>query len=223
MKHENFHRWDITPEEAIRIQNRLARKLIIESNLTEPGFVAGADVAFKGGIAYGAVAVLSYPGLETVAQTLACREIGFPYIPGLLSFREGPVLLDCFAKLDADIDLVVFDGQGIAHPRGFGLASHLGLLLDKPSVGCAKKKLFGSTEEPGQDRGCWKPILDNHGNRIGVTLRTRNNVKPVFVSPGYKTGLEQSKEFILALTAGFRIPEPLRRAHHLTLRSSRPG
>jgi deoxyribonuclease V len=148
MKHENLHRWDITPAEAIRIQNRLARKLIIERNLTKLEFVAGADVAFKEGIAYGAVAVLSYPGLETVGQTLACREIGFPYIPGLLSFREGPVLLDCFAQLDTDIDLVVFDGHGTAHPRGFGLASHLGLLMGKPSVGCAKKKLFGNTEEP---------------------------------------------------------------------------
>ena len=181
MKHENLHRWDLTPAEAIRIQNRLARKLITERNLTKLEFVAGADVAFKGEIAYGAVAVLSYPELETVAQTRACREIGFPYISGLLSFREGPVLLDCFTQLDADIDLAVFDGHGIAHPRGFGLASHLGLLLGKPTVGCAKKKLFGSTEEPGRDRGCWKPIFDNDGHRIGVTLRTRNNVKPVFV------------------------------------------
>jgi deoxyribonuclease V len=223
MKHEDFHRWDVTPAVAVQIQHRLRRRLIIERNPGKIEFVAGADVAFRGKMAYGAVVVLSFPGLETVAQACTCREIGFPYIPGLLSFREGPVLLDCFAELDANFELIIFHGHGIAHPRGFGLASHLGLLLGKPTVGCAKKKLFGSTEEPGQDRGCWKPILDNAGHRIGITLRTRNNVKPVFVSPGYKTGFEQSKEFVLSLTSGFRIPEPLRRAHHLALLSSRPG
>ncbi|MBW1696403.1 MAG: endonuclease V [Deltaproteobacteria bacterium] len=222
MKNENLHRWDLTPAEAVQIQNRLARKLVIARNPAKFEFVAGADAAFRGKMAYGAAAVLTYPGLEKVAQAHACREIGFPYVPGLLGFREGPVLLDCFAQLDADVDLVIFDGHGIAHPRGFGLASHLGLLLGKPAVGCAKKKLFGSTEEPGPDRGCWKPIFDNQGNRIGITLRTRNNVKPVFVSPGYKTGLEQSKELVLSLGSGFRIPEPLRIAHHLALLSSRP-
>lgn len=217
MEKELFHRWDISPAEAIEIQNRLGRKLVIQRNITKIESVAGADVAFRGKMAYGAVAVLSYPELETVAEVRSCREISFPYIPGLLSFREGPVLLDCFAKLDAGYELIIFDGHGIAHPRGFGLASHLGLLLEKPTVGCAKKKLFGSTEEPGPDRGCWKPVFDNHGHSIGITLRTKDNVRPVFVSPGYKTSLEQSKELVLSLTAGFRIPEPLRRAHHLAL------
>lgn len=165
MKHEDFHRWDITVAEAVQIQLRLGRRLIIERNLTKIEFVAGADVAFRGKMAYGAVVVLSFPGLETAAQACACREIGFPYIPGLLSFRE----------------------------------------------------------EPGPVRGCWKAILDNDGRSIGTTLRTKNNVKPVFISPGHKTGFEQSIELILSLGSGFRIPEPLRRAHHLSLLAASPA
>jgi len=134
MEQELFHQWDINPAQAIQVQNRLRGKLIIERTVRQIGAVAGADAAFKGEMAYGAVAVLSYPELEPVAQACSCREISFPYVPGLLSFREGPVLLDCFAKLDAGFELIIFDGHGIAHPRGFGLASHLGLLLEKPAM-----------------------------------------------------------------------------------------
>jgi len=223
MVHEDFHRWDVTPAEAFQIQFWLRRRLIIERNPRKIEFVAGADVAFRGKMAYGSVVVLSFPGLETVAQACACREIGFPYLPGLLSFREGPVILDCFAELDANFELIIFHGHGTAHPRGFGLASHLGLLLDKPSVGCARKRLFGATEEPGLSRGCWKNILDKDGRSIGSTLRTKDNVKCVFVSPGHKTCLEQSRELVLSLGSGYRIPEPLRRAHHLALLAAGPA
>ncbi|MCD6357554.1 MAG: endonuclease V [Thermoproteales archaeon] len=177
--------------------------------------VAGADAAFAGGKAYGAVTVFSFPELELVEAATACRQISFPYIPGLLSFREGPVLLDCFAQLEIEPDVIIFDGHGIAHPRGLGLASHLGLVLNLPSVGCAKNKLLSSAEEPALRRGSWKPLIDKRGRETGCILRTRDNVKPVFVSPGHRMGLKGSRDLVLACATRFRIPEPLRRAHQL--------
>ena len=213
MEYRRLHPWDITPAKARRLQERLRSQLIFANPSPRVRSVAGADAAYDGGKSYGAVVVFSYPELEILEQSLAVREDSFPYIPGLLSFREGPVLLDCFSALGSEPDLLIFDGQGVAHPREFGLASHLGLLLDRPAIGCAKHRLCGRAGEPGKARGSWTPLLDPEGRPIGCALRTRDNVRPVFISPGHKITLEQCRKIILAACAGFRLPEPLRRAH----------
>ncbi|HUU30360.1 MAG TPA: endonuclease V, partial [archaeon] len=200
------------------------RQLIFENNLSQIKTVAGADAAFKGEMAYGAVAVFSMPELDLVASACARRKISFPYIPGLLSFREGPVLLECLARLPVEPEVVMFDGQGIAHPRHCGLAAHLGLILDLPALGCAKEKFFGQAEKPGLSRGSRALLADDQGRALGLVLRTRENVKPVYVSPGFKISIEQAAEFVLACTSRYRIPEPLRQAHRLAaLSASSPG
>jgi deoxyribonuclease V len=147
-----------------------------------------------------------------VEYAIATRPATFPYIPGLLSFREGPVILDAMNKLSAAPDLLIFDGQGVAHPRRLGIASHIGLLLDLPSIGCAKSRLCGQHEEPGLERGSHVPLMDK-GETIGSVVRTRSGVKPVFVSVGHRLDLRTSVEYVLACCRGYRLPETTRRAH----------
>ena len=228
MRIRDLHRWDVTYSEAVAIQRDLCGKLILRSRADRatPGLIAGADVSYGRGsdLFFAAVVLLTYPGLETVEEIYAVEKAPFPYIPGLLSFREGPVLLKAFAGLEHDPDLVIFDGQGIAHPRGFGLASHLGLLLDVPAIGCGKRRLVGCHGEVGNGRGEHVPLVFE-GRTVGAVLRTRTGVKPVFVSPGHRIGLDDSVEAVLNCCRGYRLPEPVRKAHRAVnrLRRSRQG
>ncbi|RJR31937.1 MAG: endonuclease V [Candidatus Latescibacterota bacterium] len=214
--------WDVTPSEGIALQRRLARLVRRRWDGRRIRHVAGADVHFPArGVSRAAVTVLSYPGLELVEQAVFEGPCAFPYIPGLLSFREIPAILEAWRRLEGTPDVVLFDGQGVAHPRGLGLASHAGLVLGVPSVGCAKSPLFGSFEEPGRLRGARSPIRDAAGKTIGAVLRTRNGTRPIFVSVGHLMSLERAVEIVLSCAPRFRIPEPLRAAHRLA--SSKSG
>ncbi|UCD84024.1 MAG: deoxyribonuclease V [Deltaproteobacteria bacterium] len=214
MKIRTLHPWKVSYKEAVRIQNELRDRLIIRSEFTNPKLVAGADVSYSKKIArfYAMVVILKYPELTPVEEAGATRPIEFPYIPGLLSFRETPVLLEAFKRVKNIPDVVIVDGQGIAHPRGLGLASHLGLILDLPTVGCAKKRLAGEHREVADRAGGYE-LLRINGNVVGAVLRTKKGVKPVFISPGHRIDLASSIELVLNTTRGYRLPEPTRQAH----------
>ncbi|UCB57554.1 MAG: endonuclease V [Candidatus Omnitrophota bacterium] len=216
MKFKNIHSWDLGPKEAIRLQNSLKQKIKLKKYSIIPKLIAAADVAFKDDKAYGVVIVLNYPSFEIIEQVFKTAEISYPYIPGLLTFREGPVLEKCFKALKTEPEIILFDGQGIAHPRNMGLATHFGILLDKPAIGCAKTRLFGNYTEPKQRQGAFSYLLDKQGRKIGAVLRTRSNVKPVYISPGHNIDLAASIRIILMCTKKYRLPQPLRLAHQLT-------
>ena len=201
-------------QDARRLQMKLAGHVIRENRLGVINTVAGIDVGIKDDMAYAAVVVLNFPKLDVAAQSTATRHIAFPYIPGLLSFREGPVILDALDRLDRKPDLLIFDGQGIAHPNRLGIASHIGLLSDFPSIGCAKSRLCGQYQEPEVERGSHVPLMD-HGETIGAVVRTRSGVKPVFVSIGHRVDLKACIDVVLACCKGYRLPETTRRAHRL--------
>ncbi len=217
----NLHPWDVSPQDAIRLQTELASQVITDQplSLDSLALVAGIDVSVKNNISRAAVVVLRYPELDIIETALADRPTTFPYVPGLLSFREGAVILDALRKLNATPDVFIFDGQGIVHPRRFGIASHIGLFLDAPTVGCAKKRLLGRYAEVPSAKGSWVPLIvsDHHhaGNEetLGVVLRTRTNVKPVFVSVGHRATLDTARDLVLACTRRYRLPEPTRAAH----------
>ena len=214
MKLAISHPWNLSVEQARALQAELATKVSAEIRF-DPGAVrtvAGVDVGFPGGRARAAVVVLSFPGLEPVDSARAEMEIPFPYVPGLLTFREGPVVLAALEQLRTWPDLFLFDGQGIAHPLRVGLAAHLGLLLDWPSIGCAKSRLTGTHAEPGNERGDWTPLLDGD-ETIGAVLRTRSGVRPLYVSVGHRIDLPTAIEFVLHCTRGYRLPETTRWAH----------
>jgi deoxyribonuclease V len=208
-------RWDVTVAEAHAIQQRLRGRAERRDRFGRIRRVAGADVAFGHGQAYAAVLVFSYPDLQLVETAHAATPLSFPYVPGLLSFREGPALLQAFAALKARPDLILFDAHGFAHPRRFGLACHAGLLLDRPSVGCAKSRLVGAHAAVADGRGCWSPLTDA-GETIGAALRTRSGVKPVYVSIGHRADLPSALALVLQTSTRFRLPEPLRLAHQHT-------
>jgi deoxyribonuclease V len=208
------HSWDLSPQEARNLQRKLASLVIRNPGVMRIKTVAGIDVGMKAGVACAAVVVLTFPGLEVVARTTAVRPIAFPYIPGLLTFREGPVILDALDRIDRKPDLLIFDGQGIAHPRRMGIASHIGLLTDLPSIGCAKSRLCGRYQEPEDECGSHMPLVDR-GETIGAILRTRANVKPVFVSIGHRVDLKTSIDVVLSCCKGYRLPETTRKAHRL--------
>ena len=214
-----LHRWDVTPREAARLQGDLRGILRIEPFTGPPRLVAGADVAFsrRDDLVFAAVVLMTWPECNSVATATAVREGTFPYVPGLLSFREGPAVLEAFDRLPALPDLLFFDGQGIAHPRRLGLASHLGLLLDIPSIGCAKSRLCGEHEEPGRERGSTAALTDG-GEIVGAVVRTRDGVRPLYVSPGHRMDIPSAVAFTLAACKGFRLPEPTRQAHTLVTR-----
>lgn len=209
-----LHSWDISPQDAKRLQMTLAEHIIRENRFTTVQTVAGIDVGMKDGLMCAAIVVLNYPRLEVAAQATATRRITFPYVPGLLSFREGPVILDAFGRLGRKPDLLIFDGQGIAHPRRLGIASHIGLILDCPSIGCAKSRLCGQYPEPDIEQGSHVLLVDN-GETIGAILRTRTGVKPVFVSIGHRVDLNTSIDYVLRCCSGYRLPETTRKAHRL--------
>jgi deoxyribonuclease V len=216
MKVRHYHKWDVSYAEAVTIQKDLATRLVFTDNHCPafPKYIAGADISYSKGdnLFFAAVVVLDYRSMDLVEESTSSGRVDFPYIPGLLSFREGPLLLKAFEKLRLEPDIIIFDGQGIAHPRGIGLASHLGLFLDTPSVGCAKTKLTGTCETPEDEFGASSPILQE-GSLIGAALRTKKSVKPVYVSPGYKIGLNSALDIVLSCTRGFKLPEPTRKAH----------
>ena len=208
------HSWDKSSQDARRLQMKLATHVIRKNRLGAVKTVAGIDVGIKGDMACAAVVMLNFPGLDIAAQSTATRRVTCPYIPGLLSFREGPVILDALDRLEHKPDLLIFDGQGIAHPSRLGIASHIGLLSDLPSIGCAKSRLCGQYQEPGVERGSHVLLMD-HGEAIGAIVRTRTNVKPVFVSIGHRVDLQTCIDVVLACCRGYRLPETTRLAHRL--------
>lgn len=214
-----LHTWDVTPREAARLQSELRAMLRLEPFAGPVRLVAGADVAFskRDDLVFAAVVLMTWPDCATVETATAVREGTFPYVPGLLSFREGPAVLEAFSRLKARPDLLFFDGQGIAHPRRLGLASHLGILLDLPSIGCAKSRLCGEHAELGRARGSAADLTDG-GEVVGAAVRTRDGVRPLYVSPGHRMDVPSAISFTLAACKGFRLPEPTRRAHTLVTR-----
>ena len=204
-----------TLAEASEIQRQLAGKVVTEGFPAAIKFVAGFDISYlpSENRLFAGIVILKYPSLEIVEQHIIGDEIHFPYVPGYLSFREAPALLKLIEQNGQIADIFVFDGHGIAHPRGLGIAAHIGVLTGKPSIGCAKKKLVGSYKMPLPERGSFSQLLYK-GNEVGCVLRTRKNVKPVFISIGNRVNLAQAREFILSCTTRYRIPEPTRLAHN---------
>jgi len=214
VKTEGLHAWQLSIAQALDIQRRLSKQVSWIGEVIEPGFIAGVDIAVgkANEIAQAAVVVLSYPELRLVAVELMQGRLEFPYIPGLLSFRESPLILDACRKLLLTPDLIIVDGQGVAHPRRLGLASHLGLFLDVPTIGCAKSRLCGSHDIPTEEAGSYTEVLDK-GEVIGAALRTRTGVKPLYISIGHRINLENAIYWVLQCCSGYRLPEPTRLAH----------
>ncbi len=211
------HRWDLSPQAAIRLQNELRSRVSIQPlELVNIRYVAGVDVGFPRGreTAHAAIAVLTFPSLEVVDAVTAELPTPFPYVPGLLSFREMPVILAALERLAIWPDVFLVDGHGMAHPRRFGLACHLGVLFNWPSVGCAKSILTGTANAPDELRGSSTPLSD-HDDIIGLTLRTRDRVRPVYISVGHRADLPTASELALRCGSGYRLPEPIRQAHRL--------
>jgi deoxyribonuclease V len=214
MKLAVSHPWDLSVSEAKALQPQLAEKVIAKTTL-EPGAiqaVAGVDVGFRKDVARAAVVVLSFPELEPLDCALGEAPVTFPYVPGLLTFREGPSVLNALEKLATWPDLFIFDGHGLAHPRRIGLAAHMGVILDHPSIGCAKSRLTGTHDEPGEAVGAWVPLLDQ-GEIIGAVVRSRSKVKPLYVSVGHRVDLPTAIHLVLQCTRGYRLPETTRYAH----------
>jgi len=214
MKVERLHGWQLSVTEALDMQRGLASRVSRSGNVINPRFIAGVDIAVgkAGEMATGAVVILSYPEMELVEAKVVHGELNLPYIPGLLSFRESPLALAAFEKLTVTPDLILVDGQGIAHPRRMGLASHLGLFLNTPTIGCAKSLLCGTHQTLGTEPGSYTEVTDN-GETIGAALRTKLGVKPVYVSIGHKIDLENAIHWVLQCCRGYRLPEPSRLAH----------
>lgn len=215
MKPKIRSKWAVTPAEARRIQVSLRDRVDRRDGVGQPRRVAGADVALDvaRGKAIAGVVIYRFPELEEIERVWAEQPLSFPYIPGLLSFREMPAILAAFERVSHEPDLIFYDGQGYAHPRRFGIACHLGVALNCPTIGCAKSRLIGTHEEPASERGEWAPLEDK-GERIGAVLRTRTSVKPIYVSVGHRVSLEHAIELVLAVSDGYRIPRPTRDADH---------
>jgi deoxyribonuclease V len=209
-----LHSWNVNAKEAIQIQENLRNHLILKNTFQEVRTIGGGDVAYskEKDFLFGAVVVLSFPKSEVVYSATAYGKISFPYIPGLLSFREAPILIKAFQKLKTKPDVMIYDGQGIAHPRGIGLASHMGLWFDIPSIGCTKTPLLTDFISPGPLKGSFE-LIRKEGKEVGAVLRTKDKVKPLFISPGHRIDLQTSIQIILESCQRFRFPEPLRKAH----------
>ena len=250
MKYLKLHPWNVDYKKAAEIQIRLEKSIILTCAARNIKYIAGADVSYlpqrtiqsgsrqnqysgktsscsssgtkKSRIFYASVVVFELKTMEMIEAVTASGKVDFPYIPGLLSFRESPILLKAFAKIKSNPDVIILDAQGIAHPRGIGLASHIGLLLDKPSIGCAKTRLIGDYNEVGEEVGCYSHLTVKD-KVVGAVLRTRKNVKPVFVSPGHKIDLDTSIALVLKCCRGYRLPEPVREAHNLVKKTAIDG
>ncbi len=214
VKVQNLHDWQMSIPQAKELQRRMAAQVIKIGEVSAPNFIAGVDISLgkASGVARGAVVVLSYPELKVVEAKVAEGPLSFPYVPGLLSFREAPLTLAACEQLSLTPDLFLVDGQGLAHPRRFGLACHLGLFLDKPTIGCAKSLLCGHYEEPALEVGSYTEIGDND-ETIGAVLRTKAGMKPVYVSIGHEVDLPAAIYWVMQCCRGHRVPEPLRLAH----------
>lgn len=214
MRIQRLHPWDLTPREAIALQTELAARVDVRTPLTDFTLVAGVDVSYTrfSDIFYAAVVVLRAADGVVVETQGASGRVTFPYIPGLLSFREAPVLLAAFAKVQSEPDVIVFDGQGLAHPRRLGLASHVGLWLERPCLGCAKSLLIGKSQCLGPQPGAVAPLVDR-GEVVGQAVRTKARVQPVYVSAGHRIDLPSAVRVVLTTCRGYRLPEPTRLAH----------
>lgn len=217
MKVNQRHGWALTIEEAIAIQEQLRKEIVTTDSFESPvKYVAGVDMGFEEGgtISRAAVAVLSFPDLQLQESAIARRPTSFPYVPGFLSFRELPAVIDALEKISTVPDLILCDGQGIAHPRRFGIACHLGLIADIPTIGVAKSLLIGKYQEVPEERGSWQPLI-NRGETIGVVLRTRTGTKPLYVSSGHRVSLTTAIDYVLRCTPKYRLPETTRIADKL--------
>jgi len=216
IKLRNLHRWDLTYKQAVDVQRSLRSGLLLTPLEKAVRFVGGADVSYAkaNNQLYGAIVVVDIEKMEVIEAATAAGEAGFPYIPGLLSFREIPVLSKALKKIRHAPDVLVLDGQGIAHPQGFGLASHFGRLTDLPSIGCAKSRLVGEHGPVMKRRGCFSDLY-YHGRKVGAAVCTKDKTNPVFVSPGHRVDIASSINIILASCRGYRLPEPIRQAHAL--------
>jgi deoxyribonuclease V len=216
MRQSIQHPWNLTPAQARALQFELRSKIITCDRFDPPRWVAGVDVGFEdqGSITRAAVAVLRFPELSLVDQAVARQPTRFPYVPGLLSFREIPAILEALGRIHQVPDMLLCDGQGLAHPRRFGLACHLGLLTDLPAIGVAKSRLVGRHLDPPEHKGAWVPLMD--GNEIiGAVLRSRQRVKPLYISVGHRISLASAIHYVLACTTRYKLPETTRAAHHL--------
>lgn len=214
MKTVASQNWRVTVPEAQAIQRQLAARVSAAPLTGAPRFIAGADISVNRaqGEATAAVVALSYPEMKLVETQVVKGKLEFPYIPGLLSFREAPLILEACSRLRTASDLLMADGQGIAHPRRLGIASHLGILLDTPAIGCAKSRLCGSCQAPAEKAGSYSELLDNE-EVIGAVVRTKNSVKPLYISIGHKIDLPGAIRLVLDCCRGYRLPEPTRLAH----------
>ncbi len=208
------HPWDVSTAEAQEIQIRLRGRVRVHPLDRQPDVVGGVDVSVREGQARAAAVLVSYPDLVPLQAATAEMPVSFPYVPGLLSFREGPVVLAALERLAIRPDVLIFDGQGLAHPRRMGLATHLGILLDIPAVGCAKSRLCGAHAEPGEKKGSWTRLTSGD-EVIGAVVRTRDRVRPVFVSVGHRVDLETAIALVLGCASKYRLPEPTRWAHRV--------
>ncbi len=216
------HRWDVSHEEARSLQEHLRSRRVLTDSFAPVAHVGGVDVAYdrRSNQACCVIAVFSYPRLSLATVSRACGSVRFPYIPGLLAFREGPLVEQAFGLLELRPEVLLFDGHGISHPRGMGIATHLGILLECAAVGCAKTLLTGTFESPGPGRGSTAPVICGE-RTVGCVLRTRERVNPVFVSQGHRVSLDTAVEICLACAPKYRIPEPLRTAHIMARRAVR--
>ena len=214
MIYKKLHNWNVSPSEARNIQSKLKDNLVISPLNKDVQFVGGADVSFDKGsnLVFTAIVILKLPDLTIVERKGLSERVDFPYIPGLLAFREGPPVIKCWERIRNKPDVMMFDAQGIAHPRRMGLATHIGLYLDIPSVGCAKSVLVGQYQEPGEKAGEFTP-LEYKDDVVGTAVRTKDRISPVFVSIGHKVNLSDAVNLVLQCTRGYRIPEPTRQAH----------
>jgi deoxyribonuclease V len=214
--YEKLHDWPETPREAVELQKSLRESVRLVPLERPIETIAGADISFNkfSEIVYAGIVVLRLPSLEIVEEVGVVSETRFPYVPGLLSFRESPSVLEAWSKLKTEPDAVMFDGQGIAHPRRVGIASHVGLMINRPTLGCAKSVLVGKFEEPREERGSWSEMFDK-GEVVGAAVRTKTKVQPIYVSPGHLIDVKGAIELTLQSDGGYRQPEPTRRAHLL--------
>lgn len=217
-----LHPWPKGQSDALRIQNELRNRIILDGSLDGIGLIAGVDTAFDHTInmLYAAVCVMSYPDLIEREKATASATAGFPYIPGLHAFREGPVILKAMSRLKTEPDVVLFAGHGIAHPRRLGLASHLGLVLDIPAVGCARKLLIGRHDDLAEEKGAAVSLVIGD-QEVGKVYRSRDHVKPIYISPGYRCTVDQAVRLVINCLGEYRVPEPLRAAHRLANRVKR--
>ncbi len=219
------HSWNVSPREAQEIQRQLYPHVLVEPLDHQPKIVAGVDASVKGNRTRAAVVLCSYPELVPLQASTAEMDVSFPYIPGLFTFREGPVVLAALEQLHDKPDVLMFDAQGLAHPRRMGIATHLGILLDTPTVGCAKSRLCGAYVEPDEHKGCWTCLMDENDTDqvIGAVVRTRTGVRPIFVSVGHRVNLETAVSLVLGCAARYRLPEPIRWAHRVSGGESLPS